>query len=66
MVSWDGMHHHLDPVKPQALRRYLDAPGAVMACLRGTQRHAHLPTVTMVFCAVEHAEEMKVSPYLNS
>ena len=43
------------------LCRYLDAPGAGVACLRGPQRHAQLPLVTMVFCAVEHAEEMKVS-----
>ena len=44
-----------------ALCRYLDAPAAALACLHGPQRHISLPHVTMVFCAVDHAEDMKVA-----
>ena len=40
--------------------RYLDAPGAALACLRGPQRHIKLAPVTMVFSAIDHADEIKV------
>ncbi|KAK9861409.1 hypothetical protein WJX84_009398 [Apatococcus fuscideae] len=40
---------------------YLDAPGAALACLRGPQRHIKLAPVTMVFSAIDHADEIKAA-----
>ncbi len=40
--------------------RYLDAPAAALAPLSGLQRHVQLPAVTMVFCAIEHMDVLKV------